>query len=286
MEHSTEKLLIEAEKALDKFEPEIAIKFYERIFENSADFQIANQIANCAIQLQDFGLAESWLIKSLEIEPNQFFALLQLGQLKTGREAATLYFNAINAGNFLISQTTTDLKLLHELKREVANALCALCELYMTDLCDEQDAEQKCEEFMNEAYKLDPQNPEVYQTTASVRISQCRVPEAAKLLQDGMDLWYQELTTDEPLVHDQSWPTYTSRLALAKLLIEVECFDRAISIIETLECENDEDFEVWYLFSWTFMQKSQAADTEERLSLLADAKECLQALIEVQTLIS
>ena len=281
MEHPTDKLLLEAEKALDRFEPEIALKFFERVFEIGSDFNIANQIANCHIQLLQLENAESWLIKSLELQPNQFYALLQLGQLKSGEQAATLFINAIHEGNQIIS-SSKDINIVQEMSREVSNALCALCEIYMTDLCDGAEAETNCERFMAEALRLDPKNPEVYQTMASVRISQCRVDDAIKLLETGMDIWYRPPSGEEPIIYDSNWPAYSSRLALSKLLIEVSSFERALSIIETLEVENDEDPEIWYLYSWTNLQKAKlAVDQEEGMLFLADARDCLQVLAEV-----
>ena len=276
-----EKLLQEAEKALDRFQPEIALKFFERIYQNGNDYSIANQIGSCFLQLNQLKEAEEWLLKSLDLEPSQFCTLLQLGQLKSGQEAASLYLQGINLGTNMLNSNIDDENLVKEVPRHISSALCALCELFMTDLCDEADAEANCEEFMKEALRLDPENPEVYQTLASVRISQCNNKEALKMLEKGMDLWYQPLASDAELVIDSNWPLYNSRLALAKLFIEVESFDRALCIIETLEAENDEDPEVWYLYAWTYSQKAQICDAQENLS---DAKEALQVLIEVFSL--
>jgi Tfp pilus assembly protein PilF len=46
--------------------------------------------------------------------------------------------------------------------------------------------------YMARALDLDPNNPEVYSTNASVLLSQCKPNEARIFLENGMDLWYHE----------------------------------------------------------------------------------------------
>jgi hypothetical protein len=45
---------------------------------------------------------------------------------------------------------------------------------------------------MSQALTLDPKNPEIYSTNASVLLSQCKPEEARMFLENGMDLWYKE----------------------------------------------------------------------------------------------
>ena len=53
----------------------------------------------------------------------------------------------------------------------------------------EEDAEQKCEEYLNKAMELDFSNPEVYQLLASVRLSQQKHDDAKIALEKSLDLW-------------------------------------------------------------------------------------------------
>ena len=135
------------------------------------------------------------------------------------------------------------------------------------------EAETKCQEFMDRALMIDAENPEVYQTCASVRLSQCKPEDAKLLLCKSMDLWYKE--TEEPMP-DESWPVYASRMTLCRLLIECELYDRALKALQTCQAENDEDPQCWYLFGWCYYQMS-LEDEEYR----PDAIECLNALVEV-----
>ncbi len=136
---------------------------------------------------------------------------------------------------------------------------------------------------MTEALQMDPYNPEVYSTNASVLLSQSKPEIAKESLEKGMDLWYIEPEEDQAIVIDPSWPIFEARLALAKMLLEVESFERALSIIETCHVENDEDGQVWYLFAWAYLRMTEEDDVplEEKASLREDAKECLEKILKV-----
>lgn len=49
------------------------------------------------------------------------------------------------------------------LVRQVSTAYCSVAELFMTDLCDEEEAEEECRRSITKAIEADPTNPEAYQ---------------------------------------------------------------------------------------------------------------------------
>ena len=53
----------------------------------------------------------------------------------------------------------------------------------------EEDAEAKCEELLQSAIQFDPTDPEVYQTMASVRLSQERDEDAVQALDKSWSIW-------------------------------------------------------------------------------------------------
>ena len=55
---------------------------------------------------------------------------------------------------------------IKELSRSISNAFCSVAELFMTDLCDEDDAEEECQKCIQEAIDADKENPEALQTKA------------------------------------------------------------------------------------------------------------------------
>ena len=56
----------------------------------------------------------------------------------------------------------------------------------------EADAEERCERYLTEGRTWDPTNPEVYQSLASVRMSQERTAEAVELMRQNLALWMPE----------------------------------------------------------------------------------------------
>ena len=54
------------------------------------------------------------------------------------------------------------------LARQVSTAHCSVAELFMTDLCDEEEAEEVCKTSIMKAIEVDPSNPETYQHMVSL----------------------------------------------------------------------------------------------------------------------
>lgn len=97
-------------------------------------------------------------------------------------------------------------RLLVETRQQLCLAHCSIAELYLTDLCEEPDAESSCEEALKSAVALDevssadatmdignedgkmgaPQ-PDALQTMANFRLSQSRVPEALECILKAYD---------------------------------------------------------------------------------------------------
>jgi hypothetical protein len=47
------------------------------------------------------------------------------------------------------------------IRHQICSALCSVAELYLTDLCFEEDAEAQCERALDEARGFDQGSPEV-----------------------------------------------------------------------------------------------------------------------------
>ena len=133
---------------------------------------------------------------------------------------------------------------------------------------------------MTEALSLSPENPEVHQTIASVRMSQCRPNEAKSHLLQSFNLISSLLdkclvnpsdgdtrmdesedfiasagdTRPEISLEDQlsSLPSLSTRMNLARLLTELSLLDEALKVLQVNQLEDDEDPEIWYLFGWIY----------------------------------
>ena len=131
-----------------------------------------------------------------------------------------------------------------EKQQKLGEVLCAVAEVYMTDLSWEDDAEQRCETLVTEAMMIAPNSAETWQTVANVRISQERVDEARTALKRSLGMW-SELEPEHPAV-----PEFPVRIGLARLLLEVELLDEASVVLERLISDDDESVEAWYLGGW------------------------------------
>ncbi|ERT01284.1 TPR domain protein [Sporothrix schenckii 1099-18] len=130
---------------------------------------------------------------------------------------------------------------LGNLNAKLAQILCAMAEVWMTDLSFEDDCEQQCEALTTEATLVDPTSAEVWQTLANVRISQSRDEEARVALQRSLELW-ENLHPAHPLV-----PAFSVRVSLARMLMTVGWLTKAIEVTSNLLREDEQSVEVWYL---------------------------------------
>lgn len=129
---------------------------------------------------------------------------------------------------------------------------------------DEPDAEQSCGTALDEALIVDANNWEVLQVLGSYRISQQNNADALIQLTRSFELW-AEL---EP--NDIDRPSYDHRLACAKMLVELDAFETAAEVLETLLEDNDEDPEIWYLTAYCYSHTDvhSAPDYLDQASIL------------------
>lgn len=157
---------------------------------------------------------------------------------------------------------------IDEKKLKLAETLCAVAEVYMTDLSWEEDAEARCETLVTEATMLAPELPDAWQTVANVRVSQSRREDAVAALERSLALW-TDLEPEDPRV-----PNFPSRVALSRLLMECELEQRATEVCERLVLEDDESVEAWYLGGfahYTLGEKLRTSATKETTKNGGDA---------------
>ncbi|XP_071550297.1 uncharacterized protein [Panulirus ornatus] len=144
--------------------------------------------------------------------------------------------------------------------RQTSSAYCSVAELFMTDLCDEEDAENQCHANITNAIDADPSSPEAYQLMASFLLVKQDIEEARKYITKSLQIWlpkYKEVEEDkaETGTFDpvEVCPlSYTARLSTARILIEVEDHKHAVEVLEGLTEENDEVVDTWYLLGWSY----------------------------------
>jgi len=148
----------------------------------------------------------------------------------------------------------------------------------------EPNAESQCETYLAQAVQIEPITSEVYQTLASVRLSQQRVDEAKAALAQGLALWLGSTSTEE----DDLTPDYETRLALVKLLLETAMYDEAFTVLNGLIEENDQVPDTLYLFGWANFIAAEEVEEEapnaedDKREQLENAREALNACVKVR----
>ena len=179
-------------------------------------------------------------------------------------------------------------KALFETRRQLCAAHCSTAELYLTDLCEEPDAEDLCEASLKDALAIDDQMasfdgclpPDALQTMANFRLSQSRGPEALDFIMKAYGrmktgceamsslVGLRECDGDaEPsreLVEVEAasqLPEYNFRCQTAKIMLECaslqkegdnDCIEASIQVLGSLLAENDEVADVWLLMGCSF----------------------------------
>ncbi|XP_076327475.1 uncharacterized protein LOC143234197 isoform X1 [Tachypleus tridentatus] len=269
---TVEKLLEKADSSISSFEYELARKFCERALEmDSENVQALETLSGVLLELGDLEGGYNALLKSVELSPDHSHSkYFSLGQLSEGLQALDYYQRGID----LLSKTVEGLsenQSDHEavakvdqrnesisLKRELSNACCAMAEIYMTDCCFEEDAENKCQTLIQKGIVADPKNPEALQCMANFLLVKEEIEEAKAKMQESLSLWLPkyQLVREGGLDPSEFDPvevcplSYDARINTSKLLIELELYDEAAEVLEGLVEEEDEVVDTWYLLGW------------------------------------
>ena len=262
------ELLANATAALEVGDAETAARLartaYEHIGEKGRQAGAAlSLLGQIYVELGEVAKARKCFLKAVSVDedgtqaedigggPEKFLWLAQLSE-EGGQDSVSWFERgaaALRKQIQTLSETLDSRPLtrdqqevvITEKRRKLADTLCAVTEVYMTDLSWESDAEQRCETLITEATMLAPDVAETWQTVANVRISQTRTEEAKEALKRSLGLW-TDLPPEDPAV-----PPFPTRVSLVRLLIEVGMEEEAITVAERLIGEDDMSVEVWYL---------------------------------------
>ncbi|CAI2168923.1 1459_t:CDS:2 [Funneliformis geosporum] len=273
--YNVSDLLTKISSLIDTCDYQLALQFAKRAISMEKDnLQVLEILGMVEIELGMFDEAREHFSKAISINPDQGYSkYMYMGQLSESLEAISCFQKGVDL--MILEYTSTATKIdegsdKHQLGRKISSALCSMTEIYLTDCCFEEDAEQKCEEYLSKSLEIDPSNPEVYQLLASVRLSQQRNDDAKINLEKSLNLWIN-LDPGHPSI-----PSYELRISLVKLLIELSQYTQALNILEILQKEDDEILDLWYLYGWCYFLMGQDSQNEQdHLTYLDDARDCL-----------
>ncbi|XP_005096442.1 probable assembly chaperone of rpl4 [Aplysia californica] len=264
--HSIDRLLDKAEQLIDEFNYELAQKFCQRALETEPDnVRALETSASLLLELGNAESAKHCLGRAVEVCPESGFSkYMTLGQLMEGATAVQCYQKGIE---LMIKEKES--KEAEEVaaacsndrsasEKDISSAYCAIAEIYLTDCCFDDQAEEKCKEFVEKAIASDPDNAEAWQVKASFLMSKNEKEEAKAAMKKSVSLWLPKLQAVDTgeLPEEEFDPVevcsvpYTARVQSGKILIEMEEYEEATEVLETLLDEDDEVPDVWYLLGW------------------------------------
>lgn len=266
--YTVEQLLEKAEDCIDRFEYELAQKFCQRALEIDPDnVQVLETTGTLLLELGNTESAKQCFGRAVEISPDKGHAkYMYLGQLFDGSQAAQCFQKGIE---LMIKEREQHQSQQQQegacadlegdiSATDISNAFCSLAELYMTDCCFEENAEELCNSNIDKAIEIDPENPDAYQLKASYHLSKDQKEDAKEMINKSVSLWlpkYRAIDKGEVAEEDfdpvEPIPvTYESRMSASKILIEVGEYETAIEVLEGLLDENDEEPQTWYMIGW------------------------------------
>ncbi|CAF0940492.1 unnamed protein product [Brachionus calyciflorus] len=279
---SVEELLDHAEDFLDQYELEKAFQYAKKALDlDPKNPHALDTMASIQMEMGNVESAKSIYEKLVELSPNEGFSkYMCLAQLSTGIEAVNFYKKGVDLmlAEFNKQQLedqnkpSTSKKSQEEdeeeddsgrvTKLDISTAYCSISELYLTDLCMEDDAENLCKFYLDKSLEFDDKNPETLQLLASYWLSKDDLDQAKKFILDSLENWlpkYLEACEGGPLVDPSQVISlsYDSRINTARILTEVEEYEKALTVLEQLVEEDDEVIYVWYMLGWVNFCKGE-----------------------------
>lgn len=210
------------------FEYDKSLSTLNRLFEFYVELgrvEEASAISTMLLQADPNGTVTFWLYKA---------------QIASGIQALSCYERALS--------------LIQTPSKETASIFCAIAELHMTDLCDNEGAEKHCEEALRKALDLNEDAVDVLVAISNLRLVQGR--------RDESSVYCQRLLSNFKTKETFNDESYEIRFSVAKLFVEMQHYTDACDLLEYLLHENDSDMEVWLTtaIAYSFIDKSVAQE--------------------------
>jgi len=209
---------------------------------------------------------------------------------------------AASSGAFTMDRPVSEEEMkrtLDGMNKQISSAYASMAELYVTDLCDEPEAESECEKLLRLALLSSDTNPDALYGLANLRLIQGRTEEASTTISQCLGV-LEELraksieqmsalkvaaaaersstNADDAADDDDSMPlsdvSYELRVACAKLALELEHYAPTLKLLEQLLEEDDRVIEVAHLAAVAAFHAGEYASS---LAFIEHAQQLLAA---------
>uniref|UniRef100_A0A8C5QVD5 Uncharacterized protein n=1 Tax=Leptobrachium leishanense TaxID=445787 RepID=A0A8C5QVD5_9ANUR len=219
--YSIAQLLEKVEEYVDNFNYEMAQLFCQRALDiDPTNLEILDMMGNICMELGDADKTKQVFLKSVELSPDKGHAkYMYLGQIH-GKEEALQYFS--KGLDVMISAYQSQPHALgaascpDEMEvttKDISTAFCSVAEIYLTDLCMEEGAGDKCKEAIQKALEYDPNSAEALQLMANYLFSMEQIQDGKEYLMKCVERWLPSLQKKtEDLLSENLVPTDLSEI--------------------------------------------------------------------------
>ncbi|XP_055334726.1 uncharacterized protein LOC129585866 [Paramacrobiotus metropolitanus] len=281
---TAEGLLEKLQSYMESCEFVVAEKFANRALERfPANSRVLEAAAECFTETGNITKARTCYLKAISVSPLKGWRkYLGLAQLLEGQNAVLQYTRGIEvmerelaevAGPAQVetpnvpSASSSTEKDTAEIPtaRDISNAYLSISELYTTDLCDDDNAEEMCKYALDKAMMADPKNPEAFQQMANFFLIKGDKEAAAQYVKGGLTLWYTDHLPPEQRISPENqqkvgvdyeegsgMPGLALQIDTAKALIECAEYDLANRLFTEFITHSPTDPELWYLNGFSY----------------------------------
>lgn len=183
-----------------------------------------------------------------------------LGQATGGQDGIELLFQGLENISRQAGESITQ-----EQAEKILDGLLATIEIWMTDLCMEQNAESQCEELITKAMEIsEGKSPEVWAMLGSIRISQQRYHEACEAFESSWKYFdikkqqvEQAIRSSAHSSHDEYAQLVQPLLSLSKMCIEMGLYEISLKILGCIKDIDEDNLESYYLEGFTLYLMSK-----------------------------
>ena len=234
---------------MDDCEYEEAEKILKVLFKKDPNnVVVLDYLGELYLNIGNFKGAKKMLEKSISLQPDSnpdkymdYSQVLEnpIKRVESYQKAIQLYTNNLELKK-------NDINKLKEIKESIASALSSIASLYMTtDLCDDPNAENICENNISQALTICPDSIEALLQFSNLRILRKRDNEA----KEAMYKILEKVRQIDNNITEEEIPERDILINLSQNFAEMKLFKEACYIINLILKKDDEDIECYYLLA-------------------------------------
>ena len=262
---SVDALLDQASTALDEFPPncELASQLYMKALEKDPqDVRVLDAFGELLANVGDSERAIEVLRRSVQINPEEGGSkYFYLGQMMTGRDSLMAYRKCIE----IMSRSS---EYVEDVRERLISIYCLIGELFMTDLADEEGAEEDCQNAFESALNIDESSVEALTGIATFYRMRLDIEESKRFCVSAC-----KIVSEIPREELEAMVPFSVRMRLAENLVDLELVDEALDILSTLLDEDEEDIQSWFLTGCCHLV---AKEKDEAIECVKQAKKLLK----------